>query len=299
MPPRPITLTIVAFWLAAMSWLFSQEIWPALRPGERSPFTIDLSREAQGVKAATRWTLYRNQVRIGYALTATTYRPNEQLYDLTTRIHLEKEQENEGQRLKYAFLGMEIEVDKMASMYRVTQEGELRSFDGRISLSLRSKTLAPEQVEIQIHGDVADRTFSPRWKVHSTLLGTHDFNADPVEIHSHDSMLNPMQPWNRLRNVQKRQQWRMVLFDPLADSLGSMVPGRKPAVRYLEAGVLETTDELAWDDNNVTCLVIEYRGENLTARTWVRESDGLVLRQEAIRNDGGREDQLALVREPR
>ena len=37
-----------------------------------------------------------------------------------------------------------------------------------------------------------------------------------------------------------------------------------------------------WDNRAVPCLVIEYRkGKEITARTWVRKSDGLVLQQEA------------------
>jgi hypothetical protein len=40
---------------------------------------------------------------------------------------------------------------------------------------------------------------------------------------------------------------------------------------------------LVWDGTEVDCWQIEYRepGHKPAARTWVRRSDGLVLRQEA------------------
>ena len=45
-------------------------------------------------------------------------------------------------------------------------------------------------------------------------------------------------------------------------------------------------------------LLIEYRGENLKALTWIRTSDGLVLRQEAIRNENTpQEERLVLERD--
>ena len=44
--------------------------------------------------------------------------------------------------------------------------------------------------------------------------------------------------------------------------------------------------------------MIEYRGENLKALTWIRTSDGLVLRQEAIRNENTpQEERLVLERD--
>ena len=40
---------------------------------------------------------------------------------------------------------------------------------------------------------------------------------------------------------------------------------------------------MTWGKKEVACLVIEYRepGKDVSARTWVRKSDGLVLQQEA------------------
>lgn len=306
MPPRSIIIAIVVFWAAAMSWLFYRDVWPDLRPGDRPPFTVDISNEAVGYRdtdprANTRWTLHHNGQRIGYAHTATTFDRREELYVLSNRIIMEKEKDNERERLRYAVAGVELEIDKMSSFYRVTRSGELRTVDARLTLSVSSKQFATETVEILVQGEVEEGVFTPHWRADSILLGRQELKGEPIEVPSHNSMLNPMQPWNRIYNVRKGQQWRMALFDPLSDSMASIVPGRKPTVRTLDAGVLETTDELNWEQKLVSCLVIEYhdRPNRMTARTWVRESDGLVLKQEAVRDEGTlRPDRLALERMP-
>jgi hypothetical protein len=287
MPSRPVTLAIVVFWLGTMALLFYRDIWPTLQPGERPPFTIDLAREAAGRKSVTHWTVYRNGIRIGYANTATNYDRSDQTYELITNVRFEK--------FQFSVLRVEFEVRRMSSMNRVTPDGELREVDVEVEIALHpGDGLDPEPVSIHVTGKVEDGRFSPHWTIKSRIRDL-DLKTDPVEVRSHDGMLNPLQPWNRLHNVREGQRWRMVLFDPLTDSLGSLVPGGRPGVRSLEAGVLQGTQIHFWDNKNVECLVIEYRGENLTARTWVRKSDGLVLRQEAER----RNDRMALEREPR
>jgi len=302
MPPRSITLAVVVFWLTAMSWLFYRDIWPDLQPGQQPPFLIDLSQEAHRPGSGTRWILHRNGLRIGYARTSTVYHPTTQTYELNTRIQFDREDINEKERLKYTVLGWDIEVSKMMTTYHVTQEGGLLGVEVKVTVSLwsRIEPVEPgETVDVEVQGQVEEGMFSPRWRVKSIILGRHDFKTDPVEVRSHDSMLNPLQPWNRLINVRPGQTWRMTLFDPLNDSLTRMVPGLKPGVRYLEAGVLKEPDELSWGNQNVACLVIEYRGDEFIARTWVRQSDGLVLRQEAVKKENTLEqDRMTLEREP-
>ena len=78
----------------------------------------------------------------------------------------------------------------------------------------------------------------------------------------------------------------MPLVDPMADALRAMaakeLPVSKMGPRFLDAEVLPTLRHLSWNGNEVPCRVIEYRSEDgFKASTWVRESDGLVLRQQA------------------
>jgi hypothetical protein len=296
MPPRTVTVAIVVFWLGATAWLFVRDIWPELRPGERPPFTIDLSKEALGEKQRTRWGLHRNGLRIGYTDAWTTYDPLSQTYELNTRIIFEKDPQSEKERLRVSLLETSVEVSKMRSAYRVTPEGELRAVDARIELEVGSGNLRASDVAIQVQGEVQDGRFNPRWTINPPLLGLSDLGSTSIEVPAQESLFDPMRPWNRLLNVRPGQTWRPTHFDPLGEALSGMA--RKPAVRFLEAGVLQETDELPWDNQNVACLIIEYRSEDLTARTWVRQSDGLVLRQEAVKYPGRpKEDRLTLIRE--
>ena len=64
------------------------------------------------------------------------------------------------------------------------------------------------------------------------------------------------------------------------------LPATIEAPSWLDAAVQSATEMIDWDRGEVECLVIEYHadwhGEEFTARTWVRQSDGIVLRQEAV-----------------
>ncbi len=71
----------------------------------------------------------------------------------------------------------------------------------------------------------------------------------------------------------------MPLIDPLADALPSALTSSR-GIRSVDAQVLPETQELEWGGQVVDCLMIEYTGDDFHARTWVRASDGLVLRQE-------------------
>jgi hypothetical protein len=91
------------------------------------------------------------------------------------------------------------------------------------------------------------------------------------------SVLNPMHLLNRLPGLRPQQSWRVPVLDP---GLAGM------SLSELEALVVEAN--LPWKDKGkdaeVSCYMIEYRepGKNdLRARTWVRQRDGLVLQQQA------------------
>jgi hypothetical protein len=309
MPPRSVTLAIIACWLAASGWLFYRDIWPDLKPGERPPFTIDLSKEALGAKSGTHWTLHRSGQRIGSANTMTRYVAADGCYELINAIHFEKFKhhvklpERKVLLMTLPRVDLELEVRRMKNVYRVTQDGDLLAIKADIDIYYRSEGV-DTPVLIQVKGQVEDGVFRSEWSGRSTapllsgLLDDLKLTPDPIEVRSHNSMFNPMMPWNRLLNVREKQQWRMALFDPLSDSLTSFVPGMKTGLKFLDAGVLEGSQDLFWDGKQTYCLVIEYRDpqtEAVVARTWVRQSDGLVLRQEATRG----EDRMVLEREPK
>src|SRR5262245_15166144 len=185
MPPRLFTVTILVFWLIAMSWLFYRDLWPAIRPGERPPFTIDLSREAEGRKSSTYWILYRNGQKAGVASSQVVYERADQTYKLTTSIAFEN--------FKLSVLRADFHVKSMRNTYHVTQEGELRRAEAEVKLDCTANGVDPAPLTILVEGDVADRFFAPRWRIQSSVLNmpflNQEIHTEPVEIRSHDSML--------------------------------------------------------------------------------------------------------------
>ena len=311
MPPRSVTLTILAFWLATLGWFCHHELWPRLRPGQKPPYTIDLAQEVSVADVPRRWDIFYNGISIGHANTWVEHDRTDDTYGLYTKCWFNDFHFN----VDVPFLGHlgDLEVLRMESMYRVTRDGDLRAVDADIlaafhALRPRERPGAdrrrvaeglalPPTIKGHVEGVVKDGSFAPLWRVESEdLLGKQELHSDPVEVATGHSVLSPLQPWNRLLDVQEDKRWHIRLFDPLMDSVGTLVPGAAHAVsvRELEAGVMQGTQDLSWHNADVPCLVIEYRGDGITGRTYVRKSDGLVLRQEMTRQD----HRLALERVP-
>src|SRR5262245_31082585 len=70
MPPRPLSLAIVLFWLGTTGYLFWHDLWPQLQPGQPPPFTIDLVEEAQTRRPQILWTVHQNGERVLKARTS-------------------------------------------------------------------------------------------------------------------------------------------------------------------------------------------------------------------------------------
>jgi len=289
MPPRLLCLGVVAFWLATSSWLFYRELWPKIRPGEPPPYTIDLVDEARQHTTPILWTVYRGpekmQKKIGKARSWVTYRDSDDTFELHGAMdHLE---------LYRGPLGAVV-VQKAANMYRINRDGELRELSADIAARV-DLAITPQPVSLQAHvdGQVQGRRFEPRGWV-EWPGGKKDLPSDPVALSAYGAMLNPLQPVNRILGLRPGQRWRMPLVDPVGAALSTVMPGFASGPRVLDAAVLPETRLLSWDSRDVPCLLIEYTGDNdVSARTWVRQSDGLVLRQEARLGD-----LLSLERDP-
>src|SRR5205809_6161240 len=84
MPPRPIFLVIVAFWLGTAVWFFDRDVWPALRPGDAPPYTIELADEARHMPAVT-WELSRNGKPAGTVSTTIRYEAKDDTFELSAQ----------------------------------------------------------------------------------------------------------------------------------------------------------------------------------------------------------------------
>jgi hypothetical protein len=289
MPSRLSIFAIVAFWLAATSWLIHRDLWPRLRTGEPPPITIDLADEASRGNSI-RWTMYRDGHRAGYAKNGTEYNQTDDTFTLLSEFKLWYHRDLKGT------------ADRIiVSHCQVTREGQLKGFAAYVTL-----TFGEQEVKGSLIGQIEDQRLSGRVHV-KTSAGDFDQAIEPIPVSSRGSMLNPTQPVNRIVGLRRGQHWRMPLIDPVVEcgldvlqkkltEWGLGMLARRPAVpTFLDAEVLAETKDLEWHSNErpVRCLVIEYSGEDTSGRTWVRASDGLVLRQEMKRHG----DEIVLQRD--
>jgi hypothetical protein len=277
-------LLIVAFWAVTTGWLVYNDLWPRFQPGEPPPFTIDLADEASANVQKTFWTLFRDGVEVGNLETGVKYRDEDDTFEIPSVLSL---------RLP-VLPGDPVPV-KIESMYRVSREGELRELaaDGQLA----------NLVSGHLDGAVKDKMFLRHF--HLIGPGGFEFKPDlkPVPVSNRGSIFNPNQPVNKLRGLRLGQRWRIPMVDPLADivkaAFSQAVPGfRLPDPPVLNAEVLPILKTLPHLElkpvtrgppptprrSGELCLVIQYTSDEISARTWVRESDGVVLRQEATQH---------------
>lgn len=307
MPPRYLTLAIVGFWLATVGWLFQRDLKPRLWPAGPPPFTIDITDEAQST-VSVHWDIFQDGEIKGYSETGIRYFPEDDTYELKGLYKF----------WTTGVVGTGIADQIIDSGYRVTREGQLRAI--RAEVTIRQKVpfnlagIKNFQVEAQVEGQVKDRLFKPHGKIKATNLDNPDeqfempFDLEGVSVADQGSVLNPLQPLNRLPNIRPGQTWSMPIVDPLTQALqesakaivgpklAEALKGTGSSVSVLHARVLPKPQILVWGDDRekqeVLCLVIEYEGEDIRLRTWVRQDNSLILQQEIKKGD----HELVLVR---
>jgi hypothetical protein len=277
-------LLIVAFWAVTTGWLVYSDLWPRFQTGEPPPFNIDLADEASVNVQKTFWTLFKDGVEVGNLETGVKYRDEDDTFEIPALLKV---------RL-FSPRGKEPDVT-IDSMYRVSREGELRELAAHGKMA--------DLVSLHLDGAIQNMAFTQ----HFHLVGPGGFEfkptLKPVPVSHRGSVFNPFQPVNKVRGLRLGQRWRLPMVDPFFDivkaAVSNAVPGFElPDLPVLQAEVLPAVQilpqlELKPVDNGrpttprlsgVVCLVIQYTSDEINARTWVRESDGAVLRQEATQH---------------
>jgi hypothetical protein len=276
MPPRWVSAVIIAGWIASVVWLFRLEIWPSLEPGAPPPFTIDLVDEAQTTtNQAIRWGVTQNgHDTFLVARTSVEHRAKEN--DFTLRADFTSPESRDRPPAADA---QKITIRRMSSAYRVTPEGQLLDLEVAMGFFYKPTKL---DCDMRVSGAVRNGQFVPRYEITSPY--PLSFSLPPVAVSSQGSVVMPLHPVNKIGGLKPGQQWRVPVFDPVSDSMASMTGGAGE-VRFLRAKVRPQTETLHWNNADTPCLVIDYQEENerredkMTAETWVRAADGLVIKQ--------------------
>lgn len=284
MPTRRVVALILAFWVATTGYVAYRDLWPRLFASGPPPVAIDLADEA-AQNVPVRWSITRNGEKVGRLVTHMRYIETDDTFRFTT----------EYKQLWIGAAGAEVRIPEFATTVRVTRAGDLREQTAEGKLELSWQGLAVATAELKLAGTVADGQLVARFDGSYAVAGlppkTLGRTLDPVPVPA-GQPLNPMQPVNRLRGVKPGQRWVVNESNPLNEAVTAILGeiaghvGVKPQEKkqdVLIGEVLGSPRDLEWFEKLVPCWVIEYRrGEELVARTWVRASDGKVLRQEAF-----------------
>jgi hypothetical protein len=284
-------MTIIAFWLVTTGWFIVHAFGPVWRPDEAPPYTIELADEALRQIVPDRWTFSINGQKAGVVKTGLTYHAEDDTFELSAT----------GVDLEFVKIGsITVKAARFSDRVRVTRDGELRAM--RLAVVPVVSGLGPDlKGKFEVWGRVDGGAFDRHVRFVAAGIDPFEPNLPPTKP-PRGSVLNPMHPVPRISGIRFGQTWRQPLTDPRADivraALAEWLPGHPPMLpeppAALDARVLPDARPLEWNNEAHPCYVIEYTGsEDYVARTWVRISDGVVLRQVA----GVHGEQVVLQRE--
>jgi hypothetical protein len=284
MPSRIIMVAIIAFWVATTTWLFQRDVWPRVYSEDPPPFALDVVDEAPRPRNRheTHWRVTENDLPVGSAKTIVTYDQSEHQFDIAGRVFLSSRPPRSGllppldhQR------EMAESLDKtpvtIKNTYKVTPEGELKMLttDVLTSSSQDSPVPVESEVELTIEGKVENQVFDAHWWLRKPKDGGPAVQLDLVRVSKDGCVLNTMHPPPRVPGLFVGKRWRVPAIDPLA---AARTPLQRPELVLLDARVGEEMLELG--RREVECFVIHYSGRDTALKTWVRQSDGLVLQHQ-------------------
>jgi hypothetical protein len=273
MPPRWLSLLIVGFWATTTGWLLWHDLAPRFRSGEPPPYVIDLVEEVRDeakYRQRVNWQVFLNDREVFQAKTWVELADADNAYELVAEL------KPKYGRSDLAVTVGPLHVRRLVTRSRVTREGDLLAL--RFETEARVEKLAwlpagPMDVVMFLTGEIHDDQFFPHFRVQSSF-GDNQKDLQPIKLPPHGAVLVPLHPVNRIQGLRPNQTWHIPLVDPFA----SMLTGGGA----LDARVLPEAQMLTYNRRDVPCWVIQYEGEGSSARTWVRQDNGLVLRQEVV-----------------
>ena len=277
MPSRWVSIAIIAFWLATTGWYVSRDVWPRLASSTPPPYVIDLADEALHQMVPVRWLMWRNGEKVAPIRTSVEYQEADDSFEMTSSMHGELE-------IK-VFSAPALTIVKLEDRYRVSRNGQLLGFGTDIACAIGSN-----YVHLQIQAVVKRGMATLTCRVESPG-GVIEPKLEPFPV-SRAGVLNPLHPVNRIQGLRPGMRWTLPLVDPIAAARSFAIRGLASAFgvdlgKSSSAGELEAVVvgpkslSMLSQGKTVECLVIEYHGDDYSVRTWVRVSDGTVMRQEA------------------
>ena len=283
MPSRLGVVGILLFWIATTGYILYREVGPRwFFDDGPPPLRIDLVDEAAQA-VPTKWSIYRGTQKVG----ALSSRMEYVAADDTFRFV------NQYQRVNFDFEKVTILIPRLETRVRVTRAGELREQELNGDLEVLVAKVKLGGATANVESRVVDGQLVGQCQLTNSPFGNIDRPLDPVPVRAGE-VLHPMMPVNRLQDVRPGRRWTVRVADPLQESMLALFEERAKQSPLL-AAALPRRQQQEWlaevsdrpetlerkSGERVECWVIEYRTEEIQARTWVNVVDGRVMRQEA------------------
>ncbi len=280
MPPRLAVFAILLFWTATTVWLFYREVLPEWLADTDEPpvFKPDIIVELGA--STTRWQLFLNGKDAGIAISSVSPQKDRTfLFDSTMTFTGEKK-----------LLGL---ISKIKSTNHVSLDGKLLDLSVDASISpdnelfkkLLKAHLGVESMKVVTRARIEDAKLKPRLAI-LDANGREMWSMEPaaIPVSNNGSVLNPAQMGDKITGLWPGKSWRIPMVNPLADPLSLKQDAAQQVANVIATVSAGTID---WANNkDVPCLRIDFTpppdvamASSLESATWVRRSDGLVLKQ--------------------
>lgn len=274
MPHRLVCLGILLFWAVAASALLVRDVLPDLLTGP--PPDLRSIAHAEAPPGPTIWTILVQDEPTGDiadGLRAVGKVKTESIRQIDGFVRFVSEVDfDSGSLLRGSPLeaaGVDGERVVILSFIDVDESGNLRQLRSGVRLagaapSLRTPNGSAQEL-ISIEGHLVNNSLEIRAAGPALLFPwkkSFPYQARGV-------VQNSLGPMERIPGLHVGQRWESRVVSPLS--------GR---VEVVHSEVTDRNVLVHWNDELVPCYELVTRSKGLSARTWARGQDGLVIRQE-------------------
>jgi hypothetical protein len=279
-----LNLLIVAFWLAAMTWLVQVKLVPDWRRGTPPVYHV-ANHRGQPQDSVVCWAIELVQPdgaqgkapeRLGWAAGRVVPRTADRT-ELQSRVQLWKIPVTFGAPMLWSMLRLSppdlqhLELGISTSIH-LDSNARLTRFESAVFLG----ETTPWATITGLNNDGQLEVYARRGKDKPQPVGSY-YLGDEAVVNDGNA------PRGVMPELTLGQKWKTQQLSPLKTGAGGDISGEE-----LEAEVVRQ-EEIIWDGHHVLCWLVEFRrdegagsrwAETPLRQMWVRPADGMVLRED-------------------
>lgn len=270
MPSREARIIVIVFWMVMTSWLVYRDLLPQWGFGELN-YRVLLADRA--VEETSRWRILLDGKRLGSV--HSIVRPEtDGSHRLKTSVEFNLQTLTESANLQ------RLPNDELSLSRLLLQSEFLISPMGKLETLSIIGSVESTRLRFQLEGMVRGNKLFLVNDGLPFLKKESEFSLDPQTL-----IISQIGPLDRIPNLWVGKRWITRFVDPfkraLPNLVGGFLGGTDLAMEIIHNEVT-SMETISWRDQSWACFAIEHRHDNQRGKTWVRASDGLVLRQESV-----------------